>query len=137
MIEEPVTIALNTRNTSWQCQNINQLNTVKNTYFVWFSILVWYVVQFTMDSQLSDPISADAIEDEDGHTGEERTFKVGDSCSAVWRDGVNYEGKILFASGMLCVLKISDYLQICSFFLNKLNPINQTTYVHAWHACRP
>jgi hypothetical protein len=68
------------------------------------SITVWYVVQFSMDNQLSDPISADDIEDEDGKTGEERTFKVGDSCSAVWRDGINYEGKVLFASGMLCVL---------------------------------
>lgn len=69
-----------------------------------------------MDSQLSDPISADAIEDEDGHTGEERTFKVGDSCSAVWRDGVNYEGKILFASGMLCVLKIQITCKYVAFF---------------------
>lgn len=61
-------------------------------------------------------ISADAIEDEDGHTGEERTFNVGDSCSAVWRDGVNYEGKILFASGMLCVLKIPITCKYVAFF---------------------
>ncbi|XP_076086374.1 uncharacterized protein LOC143057034 [Mytilus galloprovincialis] len=58
--------------------------------------LHWYIVEFIDDGELSDPVSGDDLEDDEGVTGNEKHFHLNDTCTAMWTDGNTYKGKIIF-----------------------------------------
>ena len=65
-----------------------------------FTFAGWYIIQFSADEELSDPVPGNQVEDEEtGETGTERHFHSGDRCSAPWLDGKSYDGSVVFESG--------------------------------------
>lgn len=80
--------------------------------FKWFVFQEWFVIRFSSDKELSPPLTSSQLEDEEtGETGEEKEFKVGDQVQAPW-NGVMYQGKIEFESGMF-----NDYYTVYKYFV--------------------
>ena len=88
-----------------QCSLTSYMQAKK--YNVWLNpiltvfIAEWFVVKFTEDQQLSKAVKASDLEDENGVTGDEKEFTVGNTVQCPWIDSNLYQGDIVFESSML------------------------------------
>lgn len=82
--------------------------------------LGWFVVQFMEDAVYSDPVQQSKLENEEWEDGHDVTFKIGDSCKAPWRDGGLYDGKVVFETIKVHLIKclvqviLTSLVKFCS-----------------------
>ena len=70
-----------------------------NQYVLTFT--EWFIVKFSEDVELSEPLRASSLESKDGMSGEDVVFKVGEECSAPWNDKKLYRGTIVHIGGII------------------------------------